>query len=130
MALTISGSQIGPWSTIYGGGYTSSAGVWSRGSSAGYVRLENGLLLQYGQCSTVGLGGRFDSFITFPISFPVACSGLAINEASAGNWTNYSTYYTSSAFGLGGFYVQAVIVQANAVYFQTGLGGQYIAVGY
>jgi hypothetical protein len=130
MALTISGSAIGPWDSIYGGGYTTTAGVWSRGSSAGYVKLENGLLLQYGQCQTGGLGGRYDSFITFPMSFPIACSGIAINEASAGNWNNQSTYYTSTAFSLGGFYLQAVWVAASNVFYGTGLGGQYIAVGY
>jgi len=116
--------------TYFGGGFISTGGALSRGNS-GYVSLDGGFKMIYGQCTSTGTGGRYSGTIYFPIAFAVQCLSVVICEAGAGGWGAYSaTLYCPTAITNSYFQFQAAWITNTASYYASGLGGAYIAIGY
>lgn len=130
MPIRLTASQIDGWNeTYYGGGAITSGGSLQRGNT-GYVKLEGGFIMQYGQCTTAGTG-RYDSYVSFPFTFTTVCLGLAISEAGAGGWGLYSaTLYCPTLISNSGFYFQGAWITNTATYYASSIGGAYIAIGY
>lgn len=139
MALTISGTQIGPWDATYrGGGYTSTAGFSQQGL-VGYCTLEGGFILQWGQSTTSNITGRYSNFVAFPISFPSACLSVVMCEGGAGGWGigpgagnngGAATMYAPTLFGTSGFFFEGGWITGYTSYYSASIGSNYYAVGY
>ena len=139
MPLTISGSSIGPWESVYyGGGYTSSGGFWSRGVT-GYCQLEGGFILQWGQATTTNTTGRYSNLIYFPISFPTACLSVVMCEGGAAGWGTgpgasnnggAATMYAPTLLATAGFYFEGGWITGYTSYYSASIGSNYMAVGY
>lgn len=138
MPLTISGSSIGPWdSTYYGGGYTSSAG-FVQYSSTGYLTLEGGFILQWGQATTTNTTGRYSNYVSFPISFST-CLSVCMTEGGSGGWGTgpgagnnggAATVYAPTLIGASGFYFEGAWVTGYSNYYSSFIGSNWYAVGY
>jgi hypothetical protein len=139
MGLTISATQIGPWdATYFGGGYTSTAGTWSL-SSTGYVKLEGGFLLQWGQATTTNTTGRYSNYIYYPISFPTACLSVVMTEGGSGGWGygagasnngGAATVYAPTLISTSYFYFQGAWLTGYTSYYSSYIGSNWYAVGY
>lgn len=129
--LVITGSGIN-WETTYnGGGTTTTGNIVSRGGTSGYVKLEGGMIVQYGKCLNSSTVGRYSNPIYFPISFPNACISLSMCEDGAYGWGNAAaTHYSATLIGTSGFYVEGVWINSSQVYYGGNIGGAYIAIGY
>lgn len=60
-------------------------------STDGYMRMPNGIIVQWGVSSAIVSGANGN--VTFPITFPTAC------------WTAYSTFVQSTDVAVGGAYI-------------------------
>lgn len=139
MALTISGTQIGPWdATYYGGGYTTTGSV-TQYSTTGYVKLEGGFILQWGQATTSNTTGRYSNIVYFPISFPSTCLSVQFTEGGSGGWGTgpgagnnggAATVYAPTLISTTGFFFQGAWVTGYSNYYSSFIGSNWYAVGY
>lgn len=100
-------------------------------NSNGYQKLPSGIIVQWGNATTVD--GNTDTY-SFPIAFPTACRVVIANEASVSGWgpTNpQPTVYGTVILSASQFQVSGVRIQTSGVpIFEGGIGFSWIAIGY
>jgi hypothetical protein len=139
MALTFGAGGISGWDAYYyAGGTTTTGGTKSFGNS-GYVTLEGGFILQWGNAITTNTTGRYSNVQYFPISFPSACISVVMCEGGSGGWgygpgagydSGAGTMYSPTLIGNGGFYFEGCWVTPLTNYYSSYIGSAYYAVGY
>ena len=133
MALTISGSRIGPWPS---GLYTTRGNPLIRSGSGGSVILEGGMIYQCGKCLTGTDYSRTGNRVSFSTSFPTVCLAVVMCEQGSYGWgtgdmdTGNCTVYVPTQIDASGFYWRAVWINRYSAYYQNGLGGGWHAIGY
>jgi len=100
-------------------------------NTSGYQKLPSGVIVQWGNATTVD--GNTDTY-SFPITFPNACRVVIANEASVSGWgpTNpQPTVYGTLILSASQFRVSGVRIQTSGVpIFEGGIGFSWIAIGY
>jgi hypothetical protein len=112
--------QISP-GTASGHGVNLSQFASSPGAT-GYLKLPNGLIIQWGPAISSGTSAT-NASATFPIAFPNAClwASACVQGSTAGNYTSQVTSYTKTG--------ALMSCQLNGVY-QNAINVYWIAIGY
>jgi hypothetical protein len=92
-------------------------------SANGYVRISNGLIIQWGTNSATAPTSGTQTTVTLPIAFPTACQVVVATYTGpvAGTSTFNTTAKTTSTF---------TVTRSNDSNIDTGVGFNWIAIGY
>lgn len=91
----------------------------SSNSSAGYLKLPNGLYIQWGVDSNTGT--PYNHFVSFPIAFPSYCFTVASCIAEQYEDVAWSTYAANWSRSRTGFYTRGSSVIATTAFIAIGI---------
>jgi hypothetical protein len=100
----------------------SGAGLANKNTS-GYLKLPGGIIIQWGQFSTMVLTGNTSYAVTFPLAFPNACLNVMTSHYAQAVLGPNTYTFGSDLGSLTGF---SVYGGTNT----SGMGFKWVAIGY
>lgn len=131
MGLTIGNSGISGFASGFNAtGVAQTKGSYSnKASRPAWQIMPGGFMIITGDAPSGGNRGA--GTVYFPISFPNACLSILLTEGGTGGWIpSHCTMYAVVSYGTTSFTFSAAWVNTTTSFYQSGLGGKYMAVGY